>query len=213
VNQFIGQHWVFAIGFAAQGIFAIRMAAQWVLSESKGSSQSPIIFWQLSLLGSFMLLLYGGLRNDFVIIAGQTLSYFIFIRNLVLSRSWFTIALPMRVAVVCLPIVLLGYLSFNGNAIFNSSFSHDTLTLFFIVGMVGQLLMSFRFVHQWYLAEKTGVSDIPLAFWYFTLLGSVLILVYAVKHLDPVLLVAQSFSLISSIRNIQLHKKKVNGNR
>jgi lipid-A-disaccharide synthase-like uncharacterized protein len=205
--HFISQNWIFAIGFAAQGVFALRMAIQWLFSERRGKSESPVMFWQLSLLGSFMLLIYGGLRGDLVIIFGQALSYFIFIRNLILNKSWKSIAFLTRLVVVCLPIVLLGYLIFTKSTFFNLSNSVDTFTAISIVGATGQLLMSLRFVHQWYHAEKTKASNIPHSFWYFTLAGSVLIIVYAVERFDPVLIVAQSFSIVSSVRNIQLQTR------
>jgi lipid-A-disaccharide synthase-like uncharacterized protein len=77
--------------------------------------------------------------------------------------------------------------------------------LIVLTGAVGQLLLNFRFVYQWYYAEKTKISVLPLGFWYMTALGSILVVIYAVERFDPVLIFAQGLGLFASLRNIQLH--------
>src|SRR4051812_40281662 len=85
---FLQKYGIYALGFFAQSIFGARLLVQLFLSEKKGKVVSPTIFWQLSLVASFLFSIYGILRNDFVIILGQTLSYFIYIRNLQLKNDW-----------------------------------------------------------------------------------------------------------------------------
>ena len=72
------------IGFLGQGIFASRFIVQWILSEKKGESYIPIIFWYLSIFGGLSLLIYAIFRQDPVIIVGQTFGIFIYLRNLFL---------------------------------------------------------------------------------------------------------------------------------
>ena len=72
------------IGFIGQGIFASRFIVQWILSEKKGESYIPIIFWYLSIFGGLSLLIYAVFRKDPVIIVGQTFGIFIYLRNLFL---------------------------------------------------------------------------------------------------------------------------------
>ena len=72
------------IGFVGQGIFASRFIVQWILSEKKGESYIPIIFWYLSIFGGLSLLIYAVFRKDPVIIVGQTFGIFIYLRNLFL---------------------------------------------------------------------------------------------------------------------------------
>ena len=72
------------IGFIGQGIFASRFIVQWILSEKKGESYIPIIFWYLSIFGGISLLTYAIFRKDPVIILGQTFGIFIYLRNLFL---------------------------------------------------------------------------------------------------------------------------------
>ena len=72
------------IGFTGQGLFASRFLVQWIYSEKKGQSAIPIIFWYLSIFGGIGLLTYAIFRKDPVIIAGQSVGIFIYLRNLFL---------------------------------------------------------------------------------------------------------------------------------
>lgn len=72
------------IGFLGQGIFSARFLIQWFLSEKKGESFIPIIFWYLSILGGCSLLVYAIYRLDPVIITGQSFGIVIYLRNLIL---------------------------------------------------------------------------------------------------------------------------------
>ncbi|MDE6482591.1 MAG: lipid-A-disaccharide synthase N-terminal domain-containing protein, partial [Rikenellaceae bacterium] len=65
---------VFAIGILAQILFSGRMILQWILSERAKKVVSPSIFWILSMAGSYMLFIYGWIRDDFAIILGQIIS-------------------------------------------------------------------------------------------------------------------------------------------
>lgn len=73
---------VYALGFLAQGFFSARMLVQWIMSERAKRSLSPDIYWIFSLAGSILLFVYGWLRDDFSIIFGQFISYYIYIWNL-----------------------------------------------------------------------------------------------------------------------------------
>ena len=53
------------------------------------------------------------------------------------------------------------------------------------LGLFGQLLFSARFLVQWLASERAGRSVVPIAFWYFSLGGSVILLTYAIHRLDP----------------------------
>ena len=72
------------IGFAGQGLFAMRFIVQWLTSESQGRSVIPIAFWYFSIGGGLVLFLYALWRQDPVIICGQGLGLFIYLRNLFL---------------------------------------------------------------------------------------------------------------------------------
>ena len=70
------------VGFAGQGLFAMRFILQWLTSEGQGRSVIPVAFWYFSIGGGSVLLLYAIWRQDPVIICGQGLGLFIYLRNL-----------------------------------------------------------------------------------------------------------------------------------
>jgi lipid-A-disaccharide synthase-like uncharacterized protein len=71
-------------GLAAQLIFAARFLVQWISSERAGKSVIPFAFWVLSVGGGLMTLLYGLVKREPVIIVGQGLATFIYLRNIML---------------------------------------------------------------------------------------------------------------------------------
>jgi lipid-A-disaccharide synthase-like uncharacterized protein len=83
---------IFGLGFFAQMLFFTRTIVQWFKSEKEGEIISPVIYWQISLAASILMLIYGILRNDFSIILGQSIVYIIYIRNLQLKNAWKNVA-------------------------------------------------------------------------------------------------------------------------
>ena len=76
--------WWAALGMFGQMMFAMRFILQWLASEKAGKSVVPLTFWFFSIGGAAIVLAYGIHKRDPVIILGQALSFFIYIRNLVL---------------------------------------------------------------------------------------------------------------------------------
>ena len=77
-------------------------------------------------------------------------------------------------------------------------------TLWLIVGFAGQVVFTGRFVLQWLYSEFKKRSVIPVGFWYLSMLGSALLLVYAIYREDPVFIIGQSFGFLVYLRNLQL---------
>ena len=73
-----------------------------------------------------------------------------------------------------------------------------------VVGFAGQALFFMRFFVQWLHSEKHRRSLIPTAFWYFSLGGSCLLLIYAILRRDIVFIVGQSTGFLIYARNIYL---------
>jgi lipid-A-disaccharide synthase-like uncharacterized protein len=69
---------VYIIGFSAQILFSARLLVQWIQSEKVKKVLTPELFWELSLMASFLLFIYGWLRDDFAIMLGQSITYFIY---------------------------------------------------------------------------------------------------------------------------------------
>jgi lipid-A-disaccharide synthase-like uncharacterized protein len=71
-------------------------------------------------------------------------------------------------------------------------------------GLTGQLLFTARFVVQWLSSEREKRSVVPRSFWYFSLGGSLILLVYAIYKQDLVFTFGQSSGLFIYVRNLQL---------
>ena len=73
-----------------------------------------------------------------------------------------------------------------------------------LIGLGGQLLFTARFVVQWIVSERKKRSVIPVAFWYLSLAGSLVLLSYAIYRKDPVFVLGFSFNSVVYIRNLRL---------
>ena len=75
------------VGFLGQALFTARFLVQWLASEKKRQSVVPVAFWWLSLLGGTAILSYAVFRRDPVIITGQGMGLFVYVRNLMLLNK------------------------------------------------------------------------------------------------------------------------------
>ena len=77
-----------------------------------------------------------------------------------------------------------------------------------VVGWVGNAVFFSRFFVQWYATEKLKRVVVPVAFWWLSLLGSLLLLSYAIFHdHDSVFIFAYAFTWIPYIRNLIIHRR------
>ena len=77
-----------------------------------------------------------------------------------------------------------------------------TETHWLIIGFVGQGCFFMRFLVQWLASEGQKKSVIPVAFWYFSLAGAGIVLVYAIHRQDPVFIIGQSTGFLIYLRNL-----------
>jgi lipid-A-disaccharide synthase-like uncharacterized protein len=71
-----------------------------------------------------------------------------------------------------------------------------------VLGFVAQGFFTMRFVVQWIASERARKSVIPVAFWFFSIGGGILLLVYALYRRDPVFIAGQALGLIVYFRNV-----------
>ena len=77
------------------------------------------------------------------------------------------------------------------------------------IGFIGQSLFFSRWLIQWVVSERKAESQIPVSFWYMSLIGSVIVLAYAIHRVDPVFMVGQGVGTLVYVRNIMLlHQAK-----
>lgn len=85
------------------------------------------------------------------------------------------------------------------------------MNFWIIIGLVGQFLFFMRFFVQWLASEKRGDSVIPVAFWYFSIGGSLILLTYAIYRKDPVFILGQSIGSFIYLRNLTFIYRKKRG--
>lgn len=78
----------------------------------------------------------------------------------------------------------------------------DTHIIWLAVGFAGQALFSARFIVQWFASERARRSIVPMAFWYLSVGGGIVLLAYAIHQRDPVFMVGQACGLFVYLRNI-----------
>jgi len=199
---------IYTIGFIAQILFSSRLIIQWISSEREKRVTTPTLFWTLSLIASFLLFIYGYLRNDFAIMLGQALTYFIYIRNLQLQNQWQKFHWLTRYLLLSVPTLIVIYY-FNNNVIDKDLlFKNEAIPTWLLwLGIISQVVFTLRFVYQWLYSERKKTSSLPLGFWLLSLVGSILILTYAVYRKDPVLFIGHLLGSAIYVRNlILLHK-------
>jgi lipid-A-disaccharide synthase-like uncharacterized protein len=196
--------WILAFGFLAQSMFGLRILIQWWVTEKRKQVVSPSLFWKFSLAGSALFLLYGILRTDIVIILGQLIGYSIYIRNLQLKQDWKIFPTVLKVLLLAVPLFAIAWVArTTDKADFIDIFLQNWNAIF-LTGLAGQLLLNIRFLYQLYYSERHKESLLPTGFWWISLSGSILIIIYSIYRRDPVLLVAQGLAIVPYIRNIVL---------
>lgn len=76
--------------------------------------------------------------------------------------------------------------------------------LWLVFGIVAQVLFAMRFVVQWIASEKAGKSVMPIAFWFFSMAGGTLTLIYGLVRREPIIILGQVLSIFIYVRNLQL---------
>ncbi len=77
-------------------------------------------------------------------------------------------------------------------------------TIWLAIGFLGQGMFFGRWVIQWIASERKAESQVPISFWYMSLIGGLITLTYAIYREDPVFIAGQSIGSIVYIRNLML---------
>ncbi len=80
--------------------------------------------------------------------------------------------------------------------------AHFDLWLAF--GVLAQVVFGARFIVQWITSERAGRSVIPLSFWFLSIAGGLMTLVYGFVRREPVIIIGQGLSTAIYLRNLAL---------
>lgn len=75
-------------------------------------------------------------------------------------------------------------------------------------GLLGNATFGVRFLVQWIASERAGASVVPPAFWYLSIAGSLVLLVYAIHRRDPIFVLAYLPNSFVYARNLILLRRE-----
>lgn len=214
---------LYPLGFLSGIAFGARFIIQWLQSEKAGKSIVPRSFWELSLLGNLLLLIHSFIQVQYPICIIQVCNAVISWRNLNLMQSKRPPVSLSAVIELLAGSILLISLAFAAQSWFIGeegswlripkapwqTSAADPISLFWhALGTVGTILFSSRFWIQWWFAERSHASNLPLSFWWLSLSGALLSIAYFIRIGDSVNLIGPLLGLIPYIRNLMLMRKK-----
>ena len=92
---------------------------------------------------------------------------------------------------------------------FEQRLSENPELIMLVIGFAGQALFASRFILQWLTSESVGKSVIPIGFWYCSLGGGAVMLIYAIWREDPVFICGQGLGLFIYLRNLYfIHREQ-----
>lgn len=75
-------------------------------------------------------------------------------------------------------------------------------------GFLGQAIFMSRFLLQWYVSEKKRRNVLPVTFWYLSLLGGFIVLLYSIHTGDIVFIAAFSLNTVIYVRNLIIYYER-----
>jgi lipid-A-disaccharide synthase-like uncharacterized protein len=214
----------YPLGYLSAIAFGGRFLLQWLTSEIKQKSVVTRAFWQLSLAGNLLLFMHSFIQVQFHVCVVQACNAVISWRNLNLMQPTNQQLRFQTIIYFLLASVGTTALAFSVQGLFLSEGIGDwfrlpafsgqnvpprSLSLFWhFLGTLGVILFSSRFWVQWWCAERQKTSYLGPTFWWLSLVGGVLSLVYFVRIEDPVNIIGPLFGLLPYIRNLMLLQKQ-----
>jgi len=216
---------LYPLGFLSSIAFTARFLNQWIVSEQQKKSVVTSMFWKLSLLGNILLFIHSFIQIQFHVCFVQACNAVISWRNLNLMQP----AQQQWKLSSTILLMLAGIAATVAGFILQSHFVHDSYQDWFrspisrwsnpeqssvnnwwhAAGFLGLILFNSRFWIQWWGAEKLHKSYLGPVFWWMSLAGAVLCMIYFLRIMDLINLVGPLFGLIPYVRNLMiLHKSK-----
>ena len=189
------------LGWLGIAAFFARFLLQWIASERAGRSLTPASFWWLSIAGSVALAAYSAWRGELVLLAGLFVNGAIYARNLGLARAGGARSVPERPRAVLAGVAAIVLLA---GALVQARDSGAEGAAWRACVLAGQAAWSSRFVVQWWIAESGRPGSLTASFWWLSLGGNVLLLVYAIHLGDPVYVAGFALGPLVQVRNLVL---------
>ncbi|MCE5230605.1 lipid-A-disaccharide synthase N-terminal domain-containing protein [bacterium] len=188
-------------GLTGNALFSARVLVQWFASERAKKSVVPVAFWWMSVAAALVQLTYalgGDKINNLPFMIGLVVTMVPYIRSLTVHYRPDRPPLPMipmlivAIVLTLIPTILFGYRE------------RDRFSMWLVVGFMGTLIYTSRFFIAWIETERLRRSTFSLKFWWSSLIGSILLLIYSLSRHDIVFILSFLFNGIPYVRNIML---------
>lgn len=191
-----------AFGLLGNVLFTGRVLVQWIASERKKQSIVPVAFWWMSLAASAIFLVYTVAREDIPMFLGIVVTIIPYVRNLRIhyapDRPPRPRGLILIVAAVLMLMLVITYIMAADSTI---------VWEIFWIGVLGNAIFQTRFLVQWIHSEARRKSELPPLFWWQSVTGSLILLLYAFLRGDFVFLLSFTFAAVPAIRNLMLIRR------
>ncbi len=84
-------------------------------------------------------------------------------------------------------------------------YNEDITSDWLLVGTIGYLILTVRYIHQWYVSERDGQSRLPVGFFVMSIVGSLMIVAYGIYRSDIILILGYLGGLVVYIRNLMIN--------
>jgi len=208
---------LYPLGWIASFIFFLRFYFQWLKSEKEKRSHVTPTFWHLSLSANIIMAVHGLIQLQYPLSLIQVCNAVISWRNLDLMQkdrkktSLSRVVLLMVLAVFVMSLLFLLLWIYTGTFLWMRSPSvrgQNLSSFWHLLGLFGMGLFASRFWIQWLSVEKEKESRLNASFWWLSLLGGGLCLLYFARLFDLIQIAGYTLSLVPYIRNLALLKKK-----
>lgn len=206
---------LYPLGVLPLIFFLGRFLIQWLVSEWKGVSVVPRTFWQFSLIGHLLMLLHSFIQLQLHVCLAQGCNAVIAWRNLNLmedlkrrlSTRMTILFLLLTVTFIFLFFVYQGEWFRAPRMPWSYEVPHLTWG-WHLFGTLGIALFSTRFWVQWWQAEHSQTSGLGKAFWWISLNGNFMMLIYFFMLQDPINCLGPIFNIVPCMRNLVLLKRE-----
>lgn len=211
---------LYPLGIIPAIAFTARFILQWLCSEKEKKSIVTPLFWKISLFGNLALLLHALIQIQLHVCLVQGCNAVISWRNLNLMQPFenrWTKASTFSLLIATIAIIpllfaaqshLFGFSSYewfrSPKPFWEIPSLGQNSTLWHTIGLFGLLLFNSRFWIQWWGAERSGKSELSPAFWWMSLSGSVLCIVYFMRIGDIINLIGPISGIIPYVRNLMI---------
>ncbi len=207
--------WLYPLGILPLIFFSGRFLIQWLMSEWLHRSVVPRTFWLLSLAGNILMTIHAAIQLQFHVAISQITNGVIAWRNLnLMEPSEKRLSLYSAISIMIISILAtVGFFAWEGEWFRSPRIpgvdSVIQLTWgWHLFGTFGIILFSARFWVQWWQAETSQESQLSPAFWWISIAGSAMMLVYFVLLRDAINCIGPLFSLIPYLRNLILLRRQ-----